>query len=142
MEINQGGIMFHRRIHIFPGDVIAIRSEGGYEHHIVYTGVRDRSQQDVIHNDKNGGVQRGYLANLLQGRQWRITRRFEGNVFQREQAVRDALRLEGTQYDILNFNCEHFSSLIQTGRAQSPQLQAVAIIAAVGLGLIFFARTA
>lgn len=125
--------MPQQMVHLFPGDAIAVR--GVYEHHIVITGVRDWSMQDVVHNDKSGGVQRGRLKDLLEGQSWRIVRRFEGNNWQREQVVRYALSLEGTRYDLLNFNCEHFSSLVQTGRAESPQLQAltVAVVACVGL---------
>jgi len=126
--------MSQQVIQLFPSDVFAVL--GIYQHNIVYTGVRDWTLQDVIHNDKRGGVQRARLKDLVAGQSCKIVRRFEGNSWQREQAVRYALSLEGTRYDLLNFNCEHFSSLIQTGRAESPQLQAlaVAVVACVGLG--------
>jgi hypothetical protein len=45
-----------------------------------------------------------------------------------------ALDLIGTQFDLFNFNCEHFASLVQTGKSESPQLWgAVAGIAVLGL---------
>lgn len=133
-----GGLM-SQMIQLFPGDVFAVI--GAYEHHIIYTGVRDWSQQDIIHNDKSGGVQRARLQGLVAGQRCKLVRRFVGNAWQREQAVRFALSLEGTRYDLLNFNCEHFSSLVQTGRPESPQLQALAVTVVAGIGLMWLVRS-
>lgn len=124
---------------LFPGDVIAVL--GAYEHHIVCTGARDWSLQDAIHNDKAGGVQRGYLKELIANRPWKLVRRFQGDAWQREQSVRYALSLEGTQYDLINFNCEHFASLVQTGKPESPQLRAFALTAIAGLGLLWLLKS-
>ena len=57
---------------------------------------------------------------------------FNGTQAQRKQAVRNALALKGTNYDLLQFNCEHYANLVQHNKQMSDQVK-------IGLTLGVFA---
>ncbi len=64
----------------------------------------------------------------------RIISRVKGSWIDREQVLQRALRLLGTPYDLLKFNCQHAAYYTQTGIAKSPQLLlafGLAVLAAV-----------
>jgi hypothetical protein len=52
--------------------------------------------------------------------------------------VEAALSLEGTQYDLLNFNCETFANLVHEGTPTSPQVTGWMTVATslVGIGVL------
>lgn len=64
---------------------------------------------------------------------------FTGNDTQRKQAVKNALSLKGTLYDLLQFNCEHYANLIQYKRQVSEQVKAGLALGIIALfaGILF-----
>jgi hypothetical protein len=115
------------------GDMIRI-DRPGYKHVGVYVGPQWPSQQDVIHNQKGGGVKMINFAEFSDGCAVFIHRKAIGDHFQRQQIVQRALQLIGTKYDLLKFNCEHAANLAQNGRADSPQLRGFAMLALLLIG--------
>jgi hypothetical protein len=51
-----------------------------------------------------------------------------GDYFQRSMVAHKARSLIGRKFDLFGFNCEHAATLAQTGRAESPQLQAFGFV--------------
>jgi hypothetical protein len=58
--------------------------------------------------------------------------RFTGNQHQRNAAVQFAMQLQGKQYNLLNFNFEHYANTVQHRKTYSKQV-------GVGLSLGLFA---
>jgi hypothetical protein len=69
-----------------------------------------------------------------------ITRivRFEGDNFQRKHAIQRALEKLGQPYDLINFNCEHFATYVQTGIPTSNQVRWGLFAAATLIALVVF----
>lgn len=63
---------------------------------------------------------------------------FTGNDFQRRLAVNRAVSLIGTQYDLVNFNCEHYANAVQYNKPFSNQvgngILATLLLAVIGIG--------
>jgi len=62
--------------------------------------------------------------------------KFTGSDYARNQIIAKINSLLGTQYDLVNFNCEHFAELIQNGSVKSKQ------VGNVFLGLLAIALVA
>lgn len=93
---------------------------------------------DVVHNDKFGGVVKSSWAEFSKGSPVYIHRKAAGNYFDRQAITQRALSLLGMKYALLDFNCEHAATFAQTGKAESPQVAigiGVALLAVIGLGL-------
>jgi lecithin:retinol acyltransferase len=89
----------------------------------------------VAHNDKHRGVEIVTLESFSAGRRVEVDSRVIGGSKVQAEMVRRARSLVGRPYDLLDFNCEHYASYVQTGKAASPQLQAVGILALVLVGV-------
>ena len=79
----------------------------------------------VAHNSKERGVELVPLAVFAQGWRVEVESRVGGGFAQQQTVVTRALAHLGKGYDLLNFNCEHYASFVQTGRPASPQLAAI-----------------
>jgi hypothetical protein len=100
------------------GDKITSSGILGIRHAGVYVGPYGAFDHAVVHNSKRDGMvvvedlsafgPYGVAQSAPPGRGWSV----------REAA----LRLRGTRYDLFTFNCEHFASFVQEGKARSPQL--------------------
>lgn len=102
------------------------------QHHAIYLG-KDANYIDWFAENKFGkGVQivnaHQFFHDVIE-----ITRveTFNGTQTQRKQAVLSALSLKGTNYDLLQFNCEHYANLVQHKQQVSDQVKT-----GLALGLI------
>jgi hypothetical protein len=126
------------------GDIIRIQYPG-FMHVGVYVGAQDFRGGCVVHNSKLGGVILSTLDEFSGGAQIFIHRKATGNWFQLEAVAHHALSLLGKKYDLLAFNCEHAANWAQQGKAESPQISVLAIIALFlfgGFALIAASRRA
>jgi hypothetical protein len=64
---------------------------------------------------------------------------FEGTYPERIAAVKRALAVLGKPYDLIQYNCEHYASYVQTGQAESKQvgnaIAAVLLLLFVGIAI-------
>ena len=98
----------------------------------------------VAENQAGKGVQYITLEDFLlrtgSGKIW--IQKFAGTEADRERVVPRIDGLVGTQYDLINFNCEHFANLIQNGAAVSKQVAVAALgVIAIGIGVLLFGRS-
>lgn len=122
------------------GDMIQA-SRGIYNHVGIYVGPT-WDGRDVIHNAKGGCVELISLSEFANGAP--VYRRIAApdDYFQQQAIVERAMSLIGKKYDLIKFNCEHFATLAQTGRAASPQLAGLALLGILGVFLAVSLRRA
>jgi hypothetical protein len=108
-----------------PADRIIVPKRGFeiVQHHAIYLGQNRYGEDLIAENTIDHGV-RIISATEFFKDITRIVRieKFLGNDFQRRQAVQDAILLKGTKYDLLDFNCEHYASYVQTKIPESKQI--------------------
>ncbi len=113
------------------GDKLRVTKAFGITHYGIYVG-----GGYVVHNHPDGGVETVTFERFANGRPVYIEARVP---WAAQEAVRQAaLNLIGTQFDLFNFNCEHFVTFVQTGKPESPQLRGAVVGVAV-LGLLALA---
>ncbi|MBL7766898.1 MAG: hypothetical protein JNJ58_12430 [Chitinophagaceae bacterium] len=102
------------------------------QHHAIYLG-KDEYGTDWIAENKFGkGVQivtaSEFFSDVIE-----ITRvePFKGKQHQRNEAVQLAVSLEGQNYDLFAFNCEHYANVVQYKVPVSHQAKT-----GVGIGLL------
>lgn len=108
--------------------VLPKSSLGLVQHHVIYIGKDSQGKRLYIENAIGRGVQLISEAYLFRDG-YQITRieRFNGTQHQRSMGVKAAIQLIGTEYDLINFNCEHYANAIQHNRSYSDQ---------VGMGMV------
>lgn len=125
-----------------PADRLVIPKSGlnMVQHHAIYLGKDNIGNRMYIENAIGRGVQVVNESYLFRGG-YTLTRveRFTGNQHQRNAAVQFAMQLQGKQYDLLNFNCEHYANTVQHRKTYSKQVEnGIALSLAVlvlGIGL-------
>ncbi len=123
-------IIFSNSNNLHLGDRV-IRDKGVFsKHHGIYVGIHNNVPL-VAENQANKGVQYVSLSDFLNGLNLTRIEKFNGNEYARYQIIPRINALLGSQYNLVNFNCEHFAELIQNGKPESKQIKT-----AVGLGLI------
>jgi len=119
-----------------PGDRLVLPKSmfGVIQHHAIYIGCDDNGNRLYIENYLGKGVQVVIESHLFRDG-YVITRvePFTGNIYQRQEAVRRAMQLIGTPYDLVNFNCEHYANTVQHNKKYSNQVSAGFALALVGL---------
>lgn len=124
-----------------PADRLVLpKSELGLvQHHAIYLGKDAFGIRQYIENYIGKGVRVIDESHLF--RDGFITTRIEpfmGINFQRIEAVKRAISLIGKQYDLINFNCEHYANTVQHKRSYSNQvvntigLSVLALIVGIG----------
>jgi hypothetical protein len=117
-----------------PADRIVVpkRNLRMVQHHAIYLG-KDEYGTDWIAENKIGkGVHivtaSDFFSDVIE-----VTRvePFRGNQYQRKEAVQFALSLKGRNYDLLQFNCEHYANVVQHRVPISHQAKT-----GIGLGLL------
>lgn len=107
-----------------PGDrIVAPKSLAGLvQHHAVYLG-SNYAGQNLIGENVYGKHVRVLTAEQFFLANPKVTRieRFSGTNYDRQVAVKRALKLLGQPYDLINFNCEHFANFVQHGKSESNQ---------------------
>lgn len=124
-----------------PADRLVLpKSELGLvQHHAIYLGKDAFGNRQYIENYIGKGVRvideshlfrDGFIATRIEP--------FMGINFQRIEAVKRAISLIGKQYDLINFNCEHYANTVQHKRSYSNQvvntigLSVLALIVGIG----------
>jgi hypothetical protein len=113
-----------------------VREKGPFsKHHGIYVGIHN-SIPLVAENQIGMGVQYVSLSQFLLFNPNNLTRieRFAGTEYARALIISRINQLRGTNYDLINFNCEHFAEFIQTGNSESKQVKN----AFAGLGVLAF----
>lgn len=125
-----------------PADrlVLPKSSIGFVQHHAIYVGKDNRGNRLYIENAISKGVQMVTESYLFRdGCEIIRIEPFVGNQYQRNAAVRLAMQSLGRQYDLLNFNCEHYANSVQYRKSYSNQvgngivLGLLALVFGVGL---------
>lgn len=131
-----------KRYKILPGDEIVVPKSGWnlIQHHAVYLGYDSKGIDWMIENNVDEGV-RLITADAFFKQVIQINKinRFKGSNSQRKVLVQKALASVGQPYSLIDFNCQHFTSELLTGKRVSYQLQNLAAVAAVAIiiGAIF-----
>lgn len=125
-----------------PADRLVIPKSGLrlVQHHVIYLGKDGNGNRMYIENAIGKGVQVVTEAYLFRdGLELTRVERFTGDQQQRNAAIAFAMQLIGQQYDLLNFNCEHYANTVQHRKSYSKQVHkglVVGLLALVlGIGL-------
>ena len=119
-------------VSILVGDKIWRRGPLDVKHYGVYVGPRGPRGEDVVHNEKLGGVVWTFLDDFAAGRPVYVeTRAAPGDA---ENVVHRAVALIGRRFDLLLFNCEHAATAAQEGQPRSGQLQTAALFGGLLIG--------
>lgn len=109
-----------------PGDEIVLPKSifNVVQHHAFYLGTDHQGQEWMIENKIDQGVILTSVATFFASHPT-ITRinRFTGSAYERRDLVEKALRSLGRAYSLINFNCEHFTTEVRTGKARSRQIE-------------------
>jgi hypothetical protein len=123
------------------GDKLLVASPWGVLHEGIYVGPQGYDGEDVVHNDKNGGVQLIHLETFAGGRPIEIVPPKVTSWHEREEIVSRALSSLGKPYRLLDFNCEHFANYAHIGRSFSPVVTGLLGMAVV-VGVVWAASKA
>lgn len=104
------------------------------QHHAIYLGKNALGVDLIAENNSDYGVRIITADNFFRtvGDITRIEK-FKGTNHQRQESIKRAIKLVGTTYNLINFNCEHYSNLVQHKISKSDQVIGSAI---VGLGIL------
>ncbi|MDX2061535.1 MAG: hypothetical protein SFY70_00575 [Bacteroidia bacterium] len=138
---------FVRGNNIQPGDAIIARKTGLLTHYAIYLGWEDLGWGNGGHvfaiNMMHKGVvivPEDELFKMMKTYQPTRIRRLNLGVRNRDFAVKRALSLVGTPYNLLTYNCEHFANDVQGYPVHSQQVQLGALgFLVFGLTLAFSA---
>lgn len=126
-------LMHHiiRKFNLRPADRIVVPKSNLrlIQHHAIYLG-RNEQGVDVIAENKIGIGVRLVSADEFFKDVSTITRieRFIGSEYDRKRAIERAISLVGYDYDLFDFNCEHYSSLVQHNEKKSNQAQTATVM--------------
>jgi hypothetical protein len=127
--------------HIKPGDVIVKPIFGGlFKHLALYLGFIDGVEWIIQNTAKVGIVHcveaSAFLSTLPVG-SYVIAHDFDEVV--QQEIIERALTVQGTSYDIFNFNCEQFVNYALWGTSWSGQVANSLLLGAAG-GLLLYAN--
>lgn len=123
-----------------PGDRLVLPKSNFniVQHHVIYIGNDAYGNRQYVENFIGKGVQIVNEGHIFRDG-YHLTRiePFNGNDLQRRQAVNRAFALVGKEYDLVNFNCEHYANVVQFNRPYSGQvgrgILTIFILALIGL---------
>jgi uncharacterized protein YycO len=125
-----------KKYNILPGDEVVVPKSSWnlIRHHAVYLGYDNKGIDWMIENNVDEGV-RLITADAFfkQVIQINAINRFKGTNAERKALVQKALASVGQPYRLIDFNCQHFTSELLTGKRVSYQVQNVAAIAVVAV---------
>jgi len=113
-----------------PGDEIIVPKSGFniIQHHALYLGYDEDGTDWIIENIISIGVRLIAADDFFHiNPKINEIRRFVGTNAQRRQLVEKALREVGAPYNLIVYNCQHFTSEMKTGKAQSKQVENVIV---------------
>jgi uncharacterized protein YycO len=108
-----------------PGDRIVVPKSWlkVIQHHVIYLGQNHMGVHLIAENAVGLYVRIIAADEFFRGNP-QVTRvdHFVGNNSDRKIAVQRALKQVGQPYDLINYNCEHFATYVQTGKPTSNQV--------------------
>lgn len=121
-----------------PADRIIkpIFQTGISKHHVIYLGMDENGIEWISENQKFVGVRLVEAGNYFHPSKQYNVQKFMGNQNERISAVKRALEILGQPYDLILYNCEHYASYVQTGKAESQQVRTGFLLTC---GIILFA---
>lgn len=127
---------------IKPGDEIIVPKSGWNlaQHHAVYIGADINGNDWIIENNVTDGVRIITAEKFFSlAEQINKINRFPGSNIERKALVQRALLTVGKPYNLINYNCQHFTSELLTGEPKSYQINntVVALIAIFLIGIAF-----
>ena len=127
---------YAQKYNLSPADriIAPLFQTGITKHHAIYLGLRLLGVEWVAENHVDQGV-RIITASRYFAEHPVITRieKFKGSEYQRQIAINTAYSLEGTQYDLFAYNCEHYANEVQYGQPKSKQVENFFLL----LGVLF-----
>lgn len=131
-------MFYSKKYNLLPGDDIteSIFWTGLSKHHAIYLGVDPSGVEWVAENHKFVGVRLVKACDYFNASKKYTVITFKGTNLQREAAVKRALDKVGAPYSLVNYNCEHYASYVQTGNAESTQVKNVFAIAVAAVIVI------
>lgn len=128
-----------------PADVIIAKKRGWYvwDHYIVYIGTKN-GKMFFIANDMSGGVRlfdENEVEKLIVQFEPTQVRKFKGDYWEQQKALKRAEGELGKKYSLISFNCEHLANYIQFGKRVSKQAENWLAGAAVLLLLVILVKT-
>ena len=132
---------------ILPGDLLRVKRSRGYYHYgialdnenvIHFSGTND----DSISNYKDVRIRKASLSLFLRGDELEVNIPFD-SPFSREEIISRALKFldsdkfNGSYYNLVNNNCEHFARYAYYGTIKSTQVNKVkSIVSVAGAALV------
>ncbi|MEO5910837.1 MAG: lecithin retinol acyltransferase family protein [Pelobium sp.] len=106
------------------------------QHHGIYLGQNSLGTHLFAENNIGSGVKILSADNFF-GKTKLITRieKFQGSISERNECIKRALALQGKTYDLLEFNCEHYSNIIQHNTSTSSQVNNGIILSFMALAI-------
>lgn len=93
-------------------------------HYGVYVGRDNKSNHVFAENNISQGVRLVSAENFFKGCDSVLTTiKLNGNAIERNKAVQRGLSLIGKPYELLTFNCEHYSNYVQNEKPESSQIK-------------------
>lgn len=110
-----------------PADrlIESVFQTGISKHHAIYLGRDPQGIEWISENDKFRGVRLIRASEFFNKNKAFRVEHFYGTYNDREIAVKRALNRVGQPYNLISYNCEHYASYVQTGRAESMQVNNV-----------------
>jgi hypothetical protein len=132
-----------RKFNLRPADRIVVPKSNlrWIQHHAIYLGRNDQGIDIIAENKIGVGVQLvsadEFFKDVIT-----ITRieKFIGSERDRKKAIDRAISLVGYDYDLFQFNCEHYSSVVQHNEKKSNQAEtatALGVLTLLFLGLAY-----
>jgi uncharacterized protein YycO len=109
-----------------PVDEIIVPKSGLniVQHHALYLGFDEQGTDWIIENAYGAGVRLVTADNFFNlNPHINEIRRFTGTNQERRQLVERALQKVGQPYNLIDYNCQHFTSEIKTGTKRSRQVE-------------------
>ncbi len=130
------------KLNLQPADRLVVPKSNArlVQHHAIYLGLDENGIEWIAENMVGFGVRIVTVTDFFE-QAIEVTRveRFTGTKRERRHAIEKAIALVGTNYDLLQFNCEHYANIVQYNIKESNQVKAGLALGITGLflGIIF-----
>ena len=121
------------------GDVL-IRTKGIFKHFGIFIGLWN-GQYIVAENNPKSGVKYITLNQFLSGKPLQGIEYFKGTESERQQIIPYINSIIGRNYDLVNYNCEHFANEVQTGKAHSKQVKIFGLVSGIAITYLLTSKT-
>jgi hypothetical protein len=106
-------------------------------HKASVVGFAPNGEELVLDHPKGGASHFVPVKDFVSGTETFIGKRGPSSLVEQQAIQKRAVQTVGTRYNLIARNCEHVSSFVRTGKAESPQLAVCFLLALfVGVALI------